>query len=216
MKNLNLFNGKLLRCAIIPAAVLGFMMTDVLFAAPDFIVETPGGQFNYRINGVDGNPEITLVRGHTYTFLVTNTASYHPFAIVDPGSGAAPPGVSGNNSDGITDGVFDFSVPIDATDCIYHCVFHGFGASITIIDPPPSPPVIQIVGLKVGTNLTLTSTLTTTNGVVIFPEFKTNLLTKNWFALTVQTNRFFGGTNEVICGQPPGNQVFIRIRAQQN
>ena len=33
------------------------------------------------------------------------------------------------------------------------------------------------------------------------------------FALTVQTNRFLGGTNETICGRPPDSNVFIRVKA---
>jgi hypothetical protein len=33
----------------------------------------------------------------------------------------------------------------------------------------------------------------------------------------VQTNRFANGTNETICGFPPGaSNVFLRIRAQRN
>jgi hypothetical protein len=42
------------------------------------------------------------------------------------------------------------------------------------------------------------------------------LSTTNWYSLTVQTNRYSNGTNETICGRPPGNAVFIRVKAQQN
>jgi len=79
---------------------------------------------------------------------------------------------------------------------------------------PPAPPAIKIVGLIVGTNLTVTSTLVSTNGLTITPEFSTTMAATNWFALTVQTNKFLNGTNEVICGRPPGNAIFIRIRAE--
>jgi hypothetical protein len=80
--------------------------------------------------------------------------------------------------------------------------------------PPPPPPTVQIVGLTLGTNVVLTSTGTNTWTPV--PEFTTNLTSGNWFALTVQTNRYANGTNETFCGRPPGDAVFLRIRAQQN
>ncbi|MEO7297961.1 MAG: CHRD domain-containing protein [Verrucomicrobiota bacterium] len=77
-------------------------------------------------------------------------------------------------------------------------------------------PSIRIVNLKVGTNLTVTSTIEFTNGVTMTPEFNTNLLTTNWSALTVQSNKFANGTNEMICGKPAANPVFLRIRGQGN
>jgi hypothetical protein len=84
------------------------------------------------------------------------------------------------------------------------------GTIITV--PPPPPPVVQILTLSVGTNLALR--FTGTNTLTYFPEFNTNLTTTNWFALTVQTNFAVNGTNEVLCGRPPGTNVFIRIRGQ--
>jgi hypothetical protein len=70
------------------------------------------------------------------------------------------------------------------------------------------------LSLAVGSNIVLTST--GTNTWTVSPEFNTNLMATNWFALKVQTNRFLNGTNEVICGRPPGSEVFIRLRAQPN
>jgi hypothetical protein len=190
----------------------GMMATWVWAGPPDFIIETPGDQYSYRVNGVEGNPTITLMRGRSYTFLVTNTAAFHPVAFGDSVSGNALPGVSGDN---ISDGTIRYDVPANATGGVYYCAIHGFNGLITVVDAP-SAPMIQIIDLKVSTNLTLTSTIATTNGLALIPEFKTNSATTNWFALTVQTNRFYNGTNEAICGKPPGSEVFIRIRAQQN
>jgi hypothetical protein len=79
---------------------------------------------------------------------------------------------------------------------------------------PPSPPVVKLVGLTVGTNVLLTATQSTTNGYSFIPQANTNLATTNWFALTVQSNRFANGTNEILCGKPPGNPVFFRILIQ--
>ena len=78
--------------------------------------------------------------------------------------------------------------------------------------PPPPPPSVKILSLTVSSNLVLTSTGTNTWSVN--PEFRTNLNSGNWFALTVQSNRFLNGTNETFCGKPPGDNVFIRIRAE--
>lgn len=195
------------------ALTLGFGLTrHSLAAPPDFIIETPGSQFNYRVNGVDGNPTITLLRGHTYTFLVTNTASFHPVFFGDSPFGNPLPGVTGDDT---SHGLITYEVPADALDGVYYCGFHGFNGQLKVVDPVTVPD-IQIVGLTVDTNLTLTSAVSTTNGWSFIPEFKTNVVATNWFALTVQTNRFLDGTNEAICGKPFGDTIFIRLRAQQN
>ncbi len=194
---------------------LGFLGATLQVRAADFTVETPGAQFNFRINSVDGNPTITLERGKTYTFSLSTTAGFHPFAIGTSVFGPAPAGVSGNNNS--SSGTITFAVPTDAQDCLYYCGVHGSSmvGSIVMVDPP-APPTVTIVGLKVDANLTVSSTLASTNGLTLVPEFTTNLTSGNWFALTVQTNRFANGTNEAICGRPADNPVFIRIRAQQN
>ena len=87
--------------------------------------------------------------------------------------------------------------------------------TILTVDPPPLP-TIRILNISVGTNILLRST--GTNNFTVMPEYKTNLLSTNWFALTVQTNRFADGTNDTICGLPQGagDAVFIRIKSQQN
>lgn len=196
-----------------PIALLCLAFSSRALAAnPDFIIETPGGQFNYRVNGVDGNPTVTLLRGRTYTFLVSNTASFHPCAFGTQPFGSSLPGVTGGNTSA---GVITYNVPANAGDGAYYCSVHGFSGTLHVIDAPPAP-TIQITRLTVGTNLTLTSLISNTNGLTFVPEFKTNMLATNWFALTVNTNRYVNGTNEAICGKPQGNEVFIRIRANQN
>jgi hypothetical protein len=197
------------------ALVVGALAQASLGLAADFTVTTPNAQFNYQINGVDGNPTITLQRGRTYTFALNTSPGFHPFAIGTDVFGPAPAGVSGAN--GGSSGTITYAVPVTAVNCLYYCTVHGalLTGSIVMVDPP-APPEIRIVDFKVGTNLTLTSTVASTNGLTFVPEFSTNLLATNWFALTVQTNRFLNGTNEAICGRPPGDPVFVRIRAQQN
>jgi len=56
---------------------------------------------------------------------------------------------------------------------------------------------------------------TGTNTWSVLPQYSTNLNLTNWAALTVRSNIFLNGTNETICGKPPGKTVFIRIKASQ-
>ena len=169
--------------------------------AADFTVSSPG--YYYTFNGLSGqNPTLTLIRGRTYTFSV-NASSIHPLEILSPG-------VSNNN---IYHGTITYTVPTNAANYSYICSIHGFGGNITTVAPPP-PPAVSIVGFSASTNLTIRSTGASNWSVL--PLYSTNLGTTNWYALTVQTNRYSNGTNETICGRPPGNSVFIRIRAQPN
>ena len=175
--------------------------------AADFNVTSPDV---YSINGVGGNPTITLVRGQTYTFSV-NTACGpfgHPFEIVAPG-------VTVNNN--ICAGTITYTVATNAPATIspgYVCSVHFFYGDIITVDPPapPPPPTVKILGMVVSSNLVVTST--GTNTWTVNPEFSTNLFSTNWYSLTVQSNRFFNGTNETYCGKPPGDNVFIRVRSE--
>jgi hypothetical protein len=171
-------------------------------AGADFAVTSPG--FFFQINGASPNPTLTLVRGQTYTFAVT-TSGIHPFEILSPG--AAP----GNNT---SSGTITYTVATNApatNNPGYRCSIHNFSGVILTVDPP-TPPIIRITDVMLGTHLIVRST--GTNTWAVMPEFNTNLTTTNWFALTVETNTFTDGTNETICGRPLGDSVYIRIKAQ--
>jgi hypothetical protein len=123
-------------------------------------------------------------------------------------------GVINNN---LTSGTLTYTVPTTGANFTYDCAVHGAIMSGTIRTvAPPSSPMVRILSISVGTNILLRST--GTNNFTVMPEYKTNLISTNWFALTVQTNRFADGTNDTICGLPQGagNTVFIRIKSQQN
>ena len=168
-------------------------------AAADFNVTSPA--YYYTIGGLAGNnPTLTLIRGETYTFAI-NTSSIHPFQINSPG--AAPSG-------GISSGTITYTVPTNAMNYSYQCIYHGFGGAIVTVPPP----TFRIVRLTVSTNLVLKST--GTNNWSVFPQFSTNLAANNWLPLTVTSNRFANGTNEIFCGKPPGSNAFVRLRAQRN
>jgi len=182
-------------------AVLALLTGILSVLGADFSVTSPG--FFYSINGASPNPTLTVVRGQTYTFAV-NTDALHPFQILSTG-------VNNNN---ISQGTITFTVPMTASNYVYRCSIHLFGSTINTVAPPSPPPTVRILSLSVGTNVVVKST--GTNNWSVFPEFNTNLASTNWFAMTVQSNRFSNGTNETFCGRPPGNAVFIRVRNQQN
>lgn len=177
-------------------AILGLMLCVFASDAADINVETPGGQYQFLFNGVNA-ATLTLVRGQTYTFNVQTTYQ-HPFHIESPGV----------DTNDITSGVITYTVPTNNANYAYYCGIHPwmFGDIITI-EPPP----IHILKLSVGTNLVLTSTAT--NNWIVQPEYTTNLISTNWYALTVQTNRIVNGKLETFCGRPDGNPVLIRIKA---
>ena len=185
-------------------AALLFGLQMVL--AADFMVTSPSV---FAINGVGGDPTITLVRGRTYTFQL-NTSGSHPFFIgTAVQSHVAPAGVSGNN--GASSGTITFAVPTNAVNCVYYCTIHSFSGNIVMVNPP-TPPVPRIVSFTIGTNIVLRSA-PATNTFTIFPEYKTNLNSSNWVPLSVVSNRFLNGTSETFCGRPPGTNLFIRLRA---
>lgn len=176
--------------------LVSFVLEVFASRAADFTVETPSGQFQYLINGTNAST-LVLVRGQTYTFNVETTPN-HPFHIESPGV---------ENND-ITTGTMTYTVPTNNVNYAYNCGIHPwmYGDIITV-EPVP----IQILNLAVGTNLVLTSTAT--NGWIVQPEYQTNLVSTNWYALVVQTNRLVNGRLETLCGRPDGNPVLIRIKA---
>jgi hypothetical protein len=198
---------KLVQLHSTAGTLLGMFLLAALpqfVSGADFVVTTP--TFAYTISGFSTkNPNLTLVRGQTYTFMI-NASSSHPFEILSKG-------VLNNNT---SSGTITFTVPDVVSNYHYICSVHFFGGTIFTVpaNTTPPPPVINILNLSVTTNITLTST--GTNGWGVIPEFRTNLASTNWSALSVETNRFANGVNETICGRPPADTVFIRIRSQPN
>lgn len=106
-------------------------------AHPNFGVGWPEG---YVIDGVEGD-ELTLTRGETYQFQMSNVPALHPFHIStsnaggDAGAAAWTDGVTGNGATG--NAVLTFDVPNAAPNLLYYqCFNHMFmGWEINIIDP---------------------------------------------------------------------------------
>ncbi len=89
---------------------------------------------------IDGqsNPPLTLLRGHTYAFVMQNISSIHTFninTINTTGSGSQyNDGVTNNGATGTM--TLTFAVPLSAPDSLhYNCVNHAaMNGPITIID----------------------------------------------------------------------------------
>ena len=106
-----------------------------------------------------------------------------------------------------TSGTITWTVPLVASNYTYVCTAHGFGGNIITVP-------VRVASLSVRSNLVLRTTAPSNYSV--FPEFKTNAAGTAWFGLTIQTNRFLLGTNETICGLPPGSNVLIRVKVRRN
>jgi hypothetical protein len=199
------FSVRLARLGSYWAAVVCLVMGFQGVSAADFAV-TYTGLSAYAFNGTGSNPTLTLIRGQTYTFAVsTPTGPFgHPFRITNAPAGST----TGNNT---STGTVTFTVPTNEVVNIgYDCSIHHFGGLILTIPPP----TFRIVNLSVGQNLVVKSI--GTNNWNLTPQYSTNLGGTNWFALTVQSNRFSNGTNETFCGRPPVSNAFIRISARRN
>jgi hypothetical protein len=90
----------------------------------------------FVVNGVEG-AELTVQRGQTYTFQMSNVPSLHPFYLTtsETGAGATPytNGVTGAPASG--NAAVTFAVPASAPDELwYQCNNHGFmGYRINVV-----------------------------------------------------------------------------------
>lgn len=190
-------------------AALTFCLGGTTASSADFTVVNNGFSA-YTING-ENNPGLTLQRGKTYTFDINATG--HPFWIKTVQGNGSLNGYGGAANNGIQAGTVTLTLPPNAPgNLFYNCQIHAAMTGVITVIDPPLPPAPVILHLNVGTNLNLK--FTGTNTFSYFPEFNTNLASTNWYALTVQTNVSVNGTNDVICGLPPGDNIFIRVRAQ--
>ncbi len=138
-----------------------FVVTHVVKDAthPFFNVGSPHG---FAIDDVQGK-EITLDRGHEYTFFIDPSSAGHPFHIAtDPEGGTFNNEVfSGESpSGGVDNGILLFTPDENHTSPLYYaCGVHQFmGYIINIVDAPTTP---TISGLGPGT---YTVTVTDANG----------------------------------------------------
>jgi plastocyanin len=99
----------------------------------EFVFQNNG--FNYSVDGFDDTtyPTLTVVRGQTYYFNLTNVTSSHPLALrLSSGDTSTVPGTtnndpsSGNFGNGSTPTTVIYKVPFNApSSIVYQCVFHS-------------------------------------------------------------------------------------------
>lgn len=178
---------------------------------------TGGDGVDYFING-QADPALTLERGVTYIFKLSNV-SLHPFWIKSSlGFGSTGRYDVGVTNNGATSGNVIFAVqPSAPSTLFYQCGSHSAMNGVLNIVSPPSPPTVRIVYVNVADLITIRST--GTNGWSAVPEYRC-INGTNWLVVPNFTNTFAAGTNtttfprlEAICG-PEG--ALLRVRNQQN
>ncbi len=179
---------------------------------------TGGDNVDYFING-QRDPSLTLQRGVTYIFKLSNV-SLHPFWIKSSlGFGSTGRYDLGVTNNGATSGNVIFAVQSSAPDTLfYQCGNHSPMNGVLNIVSPPAPPTVRIVYIDVAELITIRST--GTNGWSAIPEYWCLPGGTNWLPVPQFTNTFLAGTNtttfprlESLCG-PEG--ALLRIRNQQN
>lgn len=180
---------------------------ETVQAAENSFNVTASSSQNYTINGVF-DPDLTLVRGFTYTFNIS-VSPIHPFLINSvQGTGignAYNDGVTGN---GTFNGTITFNVPTDAPSLLYYnCVNHvNMTGLLNIIDPP----VVEIVDGTLGTNVVLQST--GSDALNLRVQTVSNFIDGSWQDAVIQANTFADGTNTTEIALPAGRTGFFRIQ----
>ena len=175
--------------------------------------------FGYSVDGSPAtNPTISMVVGST-NLLTINTSVIHPVVIANSPNLNGADRYTNATPQNISSGTIRVTIPSLAfpTVLYYVCSVHGFYGKIDI-QGGPMPPPGQILSLKVGTNIVMTSTGTNTTWIFT-PEFRSNLLSGPWATVPNFTNTFSNGTNittfdrlDPICGP----NTYLRIRQQRH
>jgi len=186
------------------------------------VITTPnGGILNYSVDGsAQTCPTFNLTAGMT-NILRINTASSHPVIITTNRNTLMTSYYNRAAPENIFSGNIALRIPATGFPSVlfYICSVHGFSGQINVIAPvSPVPLRNQILSLRIGTNVVMTSTGTNTTWTLI-PEFSSNLVGGIWGPVPGFTNTFANGTNtstfnrlDPICGP----SVYLRVRQQQN
>lgn len=186
------------------------------------VITTPGGAFNFTVDGVANNPTITLTAGVTNILRIDTTPGFHPVIITtDPMAFTFANEYSGASPQNISTGPISLLTPSSGfpSKLYYMCSVHWFFGEIdlsSLIGPMPDPNLI--LSIQVGTNVIMTSTGTNTTWTLI-PEFNSNLVGGAWAPVPSYTNTFANGTNTTVFDRLDpicGPNVFLRLRQQKN
>jgi hypothetical protein len=103
------------------------------------------------------------------------------------------------------------------TKLYYICSVHHFGGEIDLSAAiGPTPPPNTILQIKVGTNIVMTSTGTSTTWTLV-PMYSTNIANQLWTPVPSYTNSFSNGTNTTVFNRldsTAGPKVYLRLTQQ--
>ena len=133
----------------------------------DVTVVSSEGQNVFAIDGVN-NPQLTLLRGVTYVFDVSDSSnSGHPLRFRDSSDTAYTSGVTASGTAGNANASVTFVVPSDAPASLkYYCTVHGnaMGNTISVenLGVVPSAPSIDSPTISIIHSITATDITTDT------------------------------------------------------
>ena len=118
-------------------------------------------------SGATSKPELTLVKGFTYTFDVSdNTNSGHPLAFKDSGGNAYTTGVTVTGTAGQAGAKVVFAVPSTGTQpASYYCTQHGAGMGNTITTTTNDIALVLAISNEITTVAGIDSNVTTVAGI---------------------------------------------------
>jgi hypothetical protein len=189
------------------------------------VITTPGGVFAFSVDGspaTSPGPTINLTAGMT-NILRINTSGTHP-VVVTTNSNHSPAMAnwySAASPQDINNGLIALRIPATGfpSKLYYVCFQHGFFGEIDLSAPiGPVPLRNQILSVRVGTNVVMTSTGTNTTWTLI-PEFSSNLFGGTWASVASYTNTFANGTNTTVFNRLDpicGPNVYLRLRQHLN
>ena len=135
-------------------------------------VANPGSGNVFVIDGAN-NPSLSLIRGFTYTFDVSNSSNTgHPLRFKN-GSTSYTTGVTVNGTPGQSGATVVFAVPTDApaSGLLYYCTVHGNGMGNSITTQDDDIAVVASLSSNINTVAGISSNITTVAGI------ETNLAT---------------------------------------
>ena len=133
-----------------------------------YTVTVQGGVFYINTgSGATSKPALTLVKGFTYTFDVSdNTNSGHPLAFKDSGGNAYTTGVTVTGTAGQAGAKVVFAVPTTGTQpARYYCTQHGNGMGNTITTENNDIAEVLTISSEITTVAGISSNVTTVAGI---------------------------------------------------
>ena len=133
-----------------------------------YTVTVQGGVFYINTgSGATSKPALTLVKGFTYTFDVSdNTNSGHPLAFKDSGGNAYTTGVTVTGTAGQAGAKVVFAVPTTGTQpARYYCTQHGNNMGNTITTENNDIAEVLTISSEITTVAGISSNVTTVAGI---------------------------------------------------